>query len=285
MMDYVTPEKVVSNLADAAAVKARLSVKDMLVRGAMSGALLAVSATLAFQTQIQMNSPVAGGIIFPIGFVVIILLGLELVTGNFAVVPLGLFSGKITAAELARNWGWVFAGNLIGGGLYALLFLATTHAGTPVADRLVALASAKTVAYQHEGWTGMKELFFKAMLCNWLVCLGVFMAATSTSTTGKIVAMWLPITCFFAQGFEHSVVNMFVIPAGMLFGAHVSIEQWWVWNQIPVTLGNIAGGLLFTGMAMYVTHGNLARRTVTETAPAVPQTMPEGLGRAVPELG
>src|SRR5690349_23071149 len=100
MMDYVTPDKVVSNLADSAATKGRLSVKDMLVRGAMSGALLGVSATLAFQTQIQMNSPVAGGIIFPIGFVIIVLLGLELVTGNFAVVPLGLFSGKIGPAEL-----------------------------------------------------------------------------------------------------------------------------------------------------------------------------------------
>jgi len=284
-MDYVTPDKVVSNLADAAAVKGKLSIKDMLVRGAMSGALLGVAATLAFQTQIQMNSPVAGGIIFPVGFVIIVLLGLELVTGNFAVVPLGLVSGKITGAELASNWTWVFIGNLIGGVLYALLFLATTHAGTPVADRLVALASAKTVAYQHEGWTGMKELFFKAMLCNWLVCLGVFMAATSTSTTGKILAMWLPITCFFAQGFEHSVVNMFVIPAGMLFGAHVSMEQWWVWNQIPVTLGNIAGGVMFTGMAMYVTHGKLLSHTSKEPAPAPTHAAPEGLGMPVPELG
>ena len=88
----------------------------------------------------------------------------------------------------------------------------------------------------------MKEVFFKAVLCNWMVTMGVVMAMTSTSTTGKIVAMWLPIMTFFAQGFEHSVVNMFVIPAGMLFGAHVSLRQWWLWNQIPVTLGNITGG-------------------------------------------
>ncbi len=86
------------------------------------------------------------------------------------------------------------------------------------------------------------------------MCLGVVMAMTSTSTIGKIVAAWLPIFTFFAQGFEHAVVNMFVIPTGMLMGAKVSLYQWWVWNQIPVTLGNILGGLLFTGLALYATY-------------------------------
>ena len=80
------------------------------------------------------------------------------------------------------------------------------------------------------------------------------MAMTSTSTVGKIAAAWLPIVTFFAQGFEHAVVNMFIIPTGMLMGAKVSIFQWWVWNQIPVTLGNIVGGLLFTGLALYATY-------------------------------
>ena len=97
--------------------------------------------------------------------------------------------------------------------------------------------------------------------------MGVVMAMTSTSTAGKIVAMWLPIMTFFAQGFEHSVVNMFVIPAGMLFGAHVSLADWWLWNQLPVTLGNIVGGGLFTGIALYVTYARRpALETVTETA-------------------
>ena len=78
---------------------------------------------------------------------------------------------------------------------------------------------------------------------------------------------------FFAQGFEHSVVNMFVIPAGMAFGADVSFSQWWVWNQIPVTLGNIAGGLLFTGMALYLTYG---KRPEAEAAVAQPATVAPG---------
>jgi len=91
-------------------------------------------------------------------------------------------------------------------------------------------------------------------LCNWMVTMGVVMGLTSQSTIGKIAAMWLPILTFFAQGFEHSVVNMFVIPAGMILGAQVSLADWWVWNQIPVTLGNIVGGFIFTGLALYITY-------------------------------
>jgi formate/nitrite transporter FocA (FNT family) len=66
--------------------------------------------------------------------------------------------------------------------------------------------------------------------------------------------MWLPIMTFFAHGYEHSIVNMFLIPTGMLFGASVSLSQWWIWNQIPVTLGNLVSGALLTGLALYVTN-------------------------------
>ena len=76
----------------------------------------------------------------------------------------------------------------------------------------------------------------------------------SRSTIGKIAAMWLPILTFFAQGYEHSIVNMYVIPAGMQLGAPVSIKAWWLWNQIPVTLGNILGGAIFTALALHLTY-------------------------------
>jgi len=85
-------------------------------------------------------------------------------------------------------------------------------------SRIVAIAEAKTVANEALGAAGMISVFVKAILCNWLVCLGVVMAMTSTSAVGKIAAAWLPIVTFFAQGFEHSVVNMFIIPTGMLLG-------------------------------------------------------------------
>ena len=108
------------------------------------------------------------------------------------------------------------------------------------------------------GFAGIVTCFVKAVLCNWLVCLAVVLAMTTNSTIGKIACAWMPIFIFFAQGFEHSVVNMFIIPTGMLMGAKVTVSDWWLWNQIPVTLGNLVGGLLFTGLALYATYGREA---------------------------
>jgi formate/nitrite transporter FocA (FNT family) len=88
-----------------------------------------------------------------------------------------------------------------------------------------------------------------------VVTVGTVLAFASRSTVGKITAMWLPIMIFFAHGYEHSVVNMFVIPAGILLGASVGLGDWWLWNQIPVTLGNILGGALFTGVSLWYTFG------------------------------
>ena len=152
----------------------------------------------------------------------------------------------------------MFLGNLLGSiGYGALLVIALTNMGkiapAGVAARIVKIAEAKTIGYEALGLAGMVSVFVKAILCNWLVCLGVVMAMTSNSTVGKIVAIWLPIVMFFALGFEHAVVNMFIIPTGMMIGAKVSIFEWWVWNQIPVTLGNIVGGFVFTGLALYAT--------------------------------
>ena len=138
------------------------------------------------------------------------------------------------------------------------LAIALTNMGTVapagVAAAIIKIAETKTVGYEAIGVAGWVTAFVKAMLCNWLVCLGVVMAMTTSSTVGKIAAIWLPIFTFFAQGFEHAVVNMFVIPTGMLLGAKVTVSEWWLWNQIPVTLGNLAGGLLFTGVALYATY-------------------------------
>src|SRR5207253_2107226 len=181
-MSYVKPDAVVEQMVQTGVMKSQLPVRDLLMRGFLSGAFLGFATTLAFTASLQTKLGIVGALVFPAGFVMIVLLGLELVTGNFALVPLGVREGKTSLG---------------------------------------------------------------ALLCNWMVTLGVAMAMTSQSTTGKIAAMWLPIMTFFAQGFEHSVVNMFAIPAGMLLGADVGLRDWWLWNQIPVTVGNIVGGLVF----------------------------------------
>src|SRR4029077_5687890 len=123
-----------------------------------------------------------------------------------------------------------------------------------MARQLVTVSEAKTLGYAKLGAHGMVVVLARAILCNWMVTLGVAMAMTSQSTIGKIAAMWLPILTFFAQGFEHSVVNMFMIPTGMMLGAKVSAADWWLWNQLPVTLGNFVGGFLFTGLFLYWTY-------------------------------
>ena len=258
-MDFVKPTDMAATMRDSGVMRAELSIRDMLVRGMMAGALLGIATSLAITGAVQTGVPFVGAIVFPVGFVMIVCLGLELCTGNFGILTLSWMENRIGFAPMMRNFAWSFIGNLLGSVLYALLLvIALTNAWhTPVAgvaQKLVDIASAKTIAYEGLGTAGMLTCFVKAMLCNWMVCLGVTMSMMSTSTFGKILGAWLPIFLFFAQGFEHAVVNMFVIPAGMMLGAPIHFSEWWLWNQIPVTLGNFVGGVLFISVAWYLTY-------------------------------
>lgn len=274
-MDFVKPTEMAAAMSDSGVVRAALPVRDLLVRGMMAGAILGIATSLAITGAVQTGVPFAGAIIFPVGFVMIVCLGLELCTGNFGILALSYMEGRIGGGPMLRNFAWSFLGNLIGSLLYALLLvIALTNVWhtdlTPVAKKIVEIAQAKTTAYEALGTAGMISSFVKAMLCNWMVCLGVTMSLMSTSTFGKIFGAWLPVFLFFAQGFEHAVVNMFVIPAGMMLGAPVSFGQWWIWNQIPVTLGNFVGGVCFISVAWYLTYRPAA-------------TAPVGAGAVRPE--
>ena len=277
-MDYAKPSDVVASMIDASLTKLALGPRDLLIRGAMSGALLGAATALAFTGAVTTGQPLVGALIFPVSLVMIVLLGFELVTGSFALVPLARLEGKASWNAVVANWSWVFLANLLGSIAFGVLIaLSLTNMGkvevAGVAARIVAVAEAKTIGNAALGTAGMISVFVKAMLCNWLVCLGVVMAMTSTSTVGKIAATWLPIFLFFALGFEHAVVNMFVIPTGMLLGAKVSVYDWWVWNQIPVTVGNFFGGFVFTGLALYVTY-KPAKQAIL-AAPVVAQAAAE----------
>jgi formate/nitrite transporter len=258
-MDYAKPSDVIASMIDAGEKKIALSPRDLLIRGAISGALLGAATTLALTGAVTTGQPLVGALIFPVSLVMIVLLGLELVTGSFALVPLARLEGKASLSAVVANCSWVYLANLLGSiGFGVLIAISLTNTGkadvTGVAARLVAVAEAKTIANAALGTAGMISVFVKGILCNWLVSLGVVMAMTSTSTVGKIAATWLPIFLFFALGFEHAVVNMFVIPTGIMLGAKVGVYDWWVFNQIPVTLGNLVGGFVFTGLALYVTY-------------------------------
>ena len=277
-MDYIKPADVAVTMLNAGIAKIGLKVPDLLIRGMLSGAILGVATTLAFTGAVTTGQPIVGAIIFPVGLVSIVLLGLELVTGSFALVPLPWLEGRASFARVLANWGWVMLGNLIGSVAYGVLIALVytnmwTSPAAGVAARVVATADAKTLAYAAMGFAGFATCFVKAMLCNWMVCLAVVLAMTTTSTIGKIAAAWLPIFIFFAQGFEHLVVNFFIIPTGMMMGAKATIASWIIWNFVPVALGNLVGGFLFTGLAIYWTY-----------RPARPMEamMPTGAPAAVP---
>src|SRR5690348_3648204 len=259
MTDHVGPQELLQEAVRLAKKKSELSVPDMLIRGALSGAFLGYATSLAFLVTSQGLPPIVGAILFPAGFVILALLGLELVTGNFALLPAGVLAGTVRFAKLLRNWGWVYLGNLLGSLLYAgLFYLAITNwrtgNGGAVADLLRQAAQKKTLGFAALGGSGWALALVKGILCNWMVTIGAMMALVSRSTVGKITAMWLPIMTFFALGFEHSVVNMYILPSGMLLGAAISVKQVLFWNLLPVTLGTIIAGALFTGMPLYATY-------------------------------
>jgi len=150
MTDYVSPQELLKEAELLAEKKAELTVGDMLIRGALSGAFLGYATSLALLVTSQGLPPIVGAILFPAGFVILALLGLELVTGNFALLPVGVLAGTVRFSKLLRNWGWVYLGNLLGSLFYAgLFYLAITNwrtgNGGAVADLLKQAAQKKTV--------------------------------------------------------------------------------------------------------------------------------------------
>ncbi len=258
-MDYRKPSDVVDTMIQSGIDKTALTNRDLWIRGFLSGAILGFGTTLAITATVQTGLGIVGALVFPACFVIVVIMGFELVTGSFAILPIAYLDKQIGGRAMFSNLLIVFLANLLGGVVYALLFwISSTNAGhtvtSPLSAAIVKIAEAKTIGYSQFGAAGWFTAFTKAILCNWMVTMGVVMSLTSTSTLGKIFAAWLPVFIFFAQGFEHAVVNMFVIPAGMMLGARVSFADWWLSNQIPVTLGNIVGGVIFTALALSLTH-------------------------------
>jgi formate/nitrite transporter FocA (FNT family) len=103
-----------------------------------------------------------------------------------------------------------------------------------------------------------------------MVSTGVVAAMISTHVSGKVIAMWMPILVFFYMTFEHSVVNMFLFPSALIMGGGFSIADYFIWNEIPTVLGNLVGGLLFTGLTLYSTHARMAPSRRKERASAAP---------------
>ncbi|MCK5360092.1 MAG: formate/nitrite transporter family protein, partial [Gammaproteobacteria bacterium] len=222
---------------------------------------LALAAVFAITVAVKTGSPLAGAILFPVGLLMLYQMNFDLLTGVFTLVPLALIDKRpgVTVNQVLRNWGLVFVGNL--GGALSVAFMMSfilTYGynvdGGAIAAKVGSIGEARTLGYKAQGLDGWITIFIRGMLCNWMVSMGVVGAMISTSVSGKVIAMWMPIMLFFAMAFEHSVVNMFLFPSAMIMGGDFSIMDYLVWNEIPTVLGNLVGGMAFTGLTLYTTH-------------------------------
>lgn len=260
-MAYLAPSEFVAKMVDAGEAKVFMSTRDTIIRAFMAGAVLALAAAFAVTINVNTGQPLAGAILFPVGFCLLYLLGFDLLTGVMTLVPLALIDKRpgVTMAGLWRNWGLVFVGNFAGAALVALMMsiivtFGFTEAPNAVGKALGTIGEGRTVGYANHGFAGMLTLFIRGVLCNWMVSTGVVAAIMSTSVSGKVMAMWMPIMLFFYMGFEHSIVNMFLFPAGLMLGGKFTFMDYLVWNEIPTVVGNLVGGITFVGLTLYTTH-------------------------------
>ncbi len=271
-MSYVTPTEFVTKMIDAGEAKIFMSTRDTLIRAFMAGAILALSAAFAVTITVQTGNALAGAILFPVGFCLLYLMGFDLLTGVFTLSPLALIDRRpgATAGGVLRNWTLVFIGNFAGAFLVAVMMaiiftFGFSEAPNEVGQRIGHIGEGRTLGYAAHGAAGMLTLFIRGVLCNWMVSTGVVAAMMSTSVSGKVIGMWMPIMLFFYMGFEHSIVNMFLFPSGLLLGGKFSIMDYLIWNEIPTVIGNLVGGLTFVGLTLYSTHG---RKSGKQSAPA-----------------
>jgi len=173
--------------------------------------------------------------------------GGELFTGNTALVTAAYAEGKTSMSDLIKNWSASYLGNFVGSLLLA--YLAYTGGTLGSAPASAAIATAKCSM-------PFLTAFVRGILCNWLVCMAVYMASGISTMGGKMVAVYFPISAFVALGLDHSIANMFLIPLGMMRGAEVTIAQMFMKNLIPVTLGNIVGGALCVAGGFGSAFGN-----------------------------
>ncbi|MEJ5913954.1 formate/nitrite transporter family protein [Pseudokineococcus sp. 1T1Z-3] len=267
-MSYVSPPDFVTKMVDAGHAKTLMSTRDTLIRAYMAGAILALAASFAVTVTVQTGNALVGALLFPVGFSLLYLLGFDLLTGVFTLVPLALLDKRrgVTMRSMLRNWGLVFLGNLAGAVTVAVIIgvVVTTGFALPpdeVGQRLQEIGRERTVGYAEFGAAGMLTLFLRAVLCNWMVSTGVVAAMMSTTVSGKVIAMWMPIIVFFYMGFEHSIVNMFLFPIGLILGGEYTVVDYLVWNEIPTVVGNLVGGLAFVGLTLYATHARTGKST------------------------
>ncbi|MEG0842801.1 MAG: formate/nitrite transporter family protein [Romboutsia sp.] len=238
---FLTPDEVAKATVNVGIKKAGLSKVSCIYLGIFAGIYIAfggLANILVAQTLGSIDVGLAkfmGASVFPVGLMLVVICGGELFTGN-NLMTLAIFDKKITLMELLRNWTLVWIANLIGS---LLLVLAVYYGNVINGDALAKIVSTA----EAKCGLDISVMFFRAILCNMLVVLAVWMATASQDIISKIFSCWFPVMIFVLCGFEHSVANMFFIPMGMILGADVTIAQCII-NLVVVTIGNIVGGAI-----------------------------------------
>lgn len=254
----LSPSEIASKFAEISKKKASLPLLSMIILGFLAGAFIAFAAQCSTVvssdvTPFGINRLVTGAI-FATGLMLVILAGAELFTGNSLMV-VGVLQKSISLGGLLRNWVVVYFSNFLGAVSVAYLMSASglwRLNGGKVGASVVAIAAGKLSL-------SFGEALARGILCNWIVCLAVWIATGATSAAGKIAGVFFPITLFVASGFEHSIANMYYVPAGMLastagFGQGLTFGSFISRNLLPVTLGNIIGGTVLVAFAYWLAY-------------------------------
>ena len=268
-MALFTPTEITDNYAKASIAKAESPAWRLFLLAVAAGVFIGLgavtSSTAAHALENAGMVRLVSGLIFPIGLMMVILLGTELFTGNALMVTAAV-SGRISWKLLLRNWGIVFLGNLAGAVVLAALMAFFGQLNIGGGD--LAVYTAKVAAAKNAlPWM---NAFVLGIFCNLMVCIAVYQANTAQDTAGKVLAIFFPIMGFVLAGFEHCVADMYYVPAGIFAymnpaytglidaaGINVALLNFGDFifaNLIPVTLGNIVGGVA-VGLVMYACHG------------------------------
>jgi len=257
--DAFSPKEIAARVETIGVAKARLPLLSMLMLSVLAGAFIGLGALYFVLVKSDASLGFAarqllGGLAFSLGLFLVIVAGAELFTGNNLLV-MAWADGKISTAEVLRNWVVVCSGNFIGAAGLALLVFLSRHPEMndgAIAEQYLKIAAAKCAL---PFWTA----FFKGVLCNVLVCMAVWMALAGRSVIDKAIAIIFPISAFVAAGFEHSIANMFFIPLAMLLqvsGGDAAAGYSITWsgfmsNLVPVILGNLVGVSLLVGLVYH----------------------------------
>ncbi len=260
-----TPAEIANRYAEVGAAKTKLSIAKMLILGIFAGIFIALGAVGSQVVAVGLDKALGrflGALVFPVGLMMVLVAGAELFTGN-NLIFLSVLSRKATFAGMLRNWFFVYIGNFIGSLLVAFV-LPACH-GFSMYDGTAELKGklAETVVSTANAKAGLSfgDAFLRGILCNFLVCIAVWVSFAAKDLAGKILGLVLPIMLFVLSGYEHSVANMYFVPAGIFtaqfYGLSANAPTWGAFllgNLLPVTLGNIVGGCLLVAGGYYLVY-------------------------------